>query len=62
MGEGYDVLSFACRRHPKATIAVLTFYKGQLLEVMRTLAASLKVDLHTPPLPAIYATTHVCRI
>jgi hypothetical protein len=33
--------------HPNATIAVLTFYKGQLLEIMRALAAALKVEVLT---------------
>lgn len=33
--------------HPNETIAVLTFYKGQLLEVMRMLPAALKVEVLT---------------
>lgn len=33
--------------NPDATIAVLTFYKGQLLEIMRKLAAALKVEVLT---------------
>lgn len=33
--------------NPHASIAVLTFYKGQLLEIMRTLPASLQVEVLT---------------
>ena len=33
--------------HPNATIAVLTFYKGQLLEIMRALSAALQVEVLT---------------
>jgi hypothetical protein len=35
------------RHGPKAQIAVLTFYKGQLLELMRSLAAALRVEVLT---------------
>ena len=50
LGEAKVVCSVAAAlraEHPDASIAVLTFYKGQLLEIMRTLAASLKVEVLT---------------
>ena len=34
-------------RHADASIAVLTFYKGQLLELMRKLAAALRIEVLT---------------
>lgn len=34
-------------KHPRATIAILTFYKGQLEELMRSTPASLEVEILT---------------
>ncbi|KAK3273602.1 hypothetical protein CYMTET_18168 [Cymbomonas tetramitiformis] len=43
----YTVAAALRAQHPKATIAVLTFYKGQLVELTKQIPASLGVEVLT---------------